>query len=263
MIIVIAESKTMKRDVREVSPVQFSASTPCGEWMADEIMLRLSDYDDSQIGELLGCSPSLARSCRKMIYDFKDKSHGLRALNAFTGVVFRQLKEDEWSEKSREFAGHKLLIISSLYGMLRPLDTVRPYRLDYTSKASPDGEAMYKYLREECTSQLLSILREEGDSEVLMLLPGDAAKCLDIKRLSEEASMASVEFKEFAEGDKKRTPNAGRLKELRGKLLNEIIRNRIASIEGLKDIEADDFLYSGEEIEEKGKTRRRRLEFFC
>lgn len=134
MIILIAESKTMSADQRPVNDTQYAAHTPGGELQAEEIMWNLRQYTEQQIMDMLGCSAALARQCRRMIYDFPDKLCGCPAIEAYTGVVFRHLGLSRWNEGMRSFADKHLRIVSSLYGLLRPSDIIKPYGLTIPQK---------------------------------------------------------------------------------------------------------------------------------
>lgn len=243
MISLIAESKTMSRCLRAVDPGEFDAHRPAGEEQADEIMWHLSSCSEEQISGLLGVSASLARECRKMIYEFPDKLAGLRAIEAFTGVVFRQLDYAAWTAEERAFAESSLRIVSSLYGLLRPADIVRPYRLDYSAKGAPGNISMQMFWKNKCTGDLLSLISGPGSDSVIDLMPGDAAKCFDWKRIRRAARVYKVDFKEYAGDGKLRTPPANKLKEMCGRLLRTIITRRLADIEALKNVEHDDFVF--------------------
>ena len=246
MIFLIAESKTMSRHLSPVDPSAFEARRPAGEEQADEIMWHLSRYGEEEIADLLGVSPSLARECRKMIYEFPDKLVGLRAVEAFTGVVFRQLDYARWTPEERAFADARLRIVSSLYGLLRPSDIVRPYRLDYTAKDAPGNISVQMFWRQKCTDDLLSLVEASADHKIVNLMPGDAAKCFDWKRIRPVADVCAVDFKEYSSAGKLRTPPANKLKEMRGRLLRTVITRQIADLDSMKTAESDDFAFDSE-----------------
>lgn len=227
MITLIAESKTMTHEQLPVSPEEFAAHTPVGETQAEEIIWNLREYTEEQIMEMLGCSATLARDCRRMIYGFADKLTGRRAIEAYTGVVFRQLGADSWSDEMLDFARDRLRIVSSLYGMLRPSDIVKPYRLDYTAKAAPGNLPLHSFWKAACTRHLASLMRADTPQEILNLLPADALKCIDRKLIKHFGPIVTPLFKECTPGGTLRTPPASKLKTMRGRLLREIVERRI------------------------------------
>lgn len=233
MIILIAESKTMSADQRPVNDTQYAAHTLGGELQAEEIMWNLRQYTEQQIMDMLGCSAALARQCRRMIYDFPDKLCGCPAIEAYTGVVFRHLGLSGWNEGMRSFADKHLRIVSSLYGLLRPSDIIKPYRLDYSAKAAPGNIPLQTFWRPKCTVDLASLLSPTPGAAILNLLPGEAMKCLDRKLIKHYGRLITPLFKEYGPGGVLRTPAAGKLKEMRGKLVKEIVTRGISDAAGL------------------------------
>ncbi len=244
MIVLIAESKTMRLRQPEVSPAQYDAHRPEGESIANEIIWNLRESSATEIMDMLGVSESLAYECRKMIYGFPDKLSGLSAIDAFTGVVFRHLAPNNLDENDIDYAENHMRIVSSLYGILKPSEIIKPYRLDYTAKAAPGDVPLYRFWRQKCTETLLSVLSNAGENEVLDLLPADAARMFDWKAVKNRSEVKTVSFMELVENGKTRTPRANRLKELRGKMLRCIIKNRTADLSSLKQLRHDDFIFS-------------------
>lgn len=253
MITLIAESKTMRTDLRPVQHPQF----PEGEPQADEICARIASMSVAQIAAALKVSPAMAIRSRQFALEFIDKHFGLSAIDAFTGVVFRYLDPAGLNAGAREFAAHKLRIISSLYSLLRPDDTVRPYRTDYSSRIAPGDVPLSRWQKGKSTIRLVAALRAEATSEILDLMPAEAAKCFDWKVLCKFAKRHEVRLREMVDAHTVRTPSSNRLKQMRGLLLREIIEKRITSTEELKRLESDNFAYTGED-EEKGV-----LTFLC
>lgn len=253
MITLIAESKTMRTDLLPVKAPRF----PEGEAQADEICARIASMSVAQIAEALKVSPTMALRSRQMALGFPDKRFGLPAVDAFTGVVFRYLDPASFDAAARDFAAHNLRIVSSLYSLLRPDDMVRPYRTDYSSRVAPGDVPLCRWQKGKSTIRLVAALREEGTSEILDLMPAEAAKCFDWKVLRKFAKRHEVRLREMVDAHTIRTPSSNRLKQMRGLLLREIIEKRITSTEELKRLDSDNFVYTGED-EEKGV-----LTFLC
>lgn len=241
-MILIAESKTMAAREGEVSREEFAEHPPLFDGIANAIMDSLRDRTPEQLAAEAGITLRLAASLRRMIYEFPNKSTGLRAIEAFTGVVFRQLKLAEYDESQTEFLYNNVRIISSLYGWLRPCDIIKPYRFDFKSHVAPMGETLMKYWKKDVTIALVKELEAAGDTEIIDLLPSDAAKCVDWKLIKRFANVYKVDFKMYDGTDVMKTPNAGRLKELRGRLLDLIIRNGLSSPADIATLESPDFM---------------------
>lgn len=249
-MILIAESKTMASAETDVSREEFAACRPLFDGIANAIMDSLRDRTPEQLGAEAGITLRLAASLRRMIYEFPNKTTGLRAIEAFTGVVFRQLGVAGYDTEQREFLRDNVRIISSLYGWLRPDDIIKPYRFDFKSHVAPLGETLMKYWKKDVTIALAQELRAKGDTVIIDLLPSDAAKCVDWKLIKRFANVYKVDFKMYdcaAAGiydgtDAMKTPNAGRLKELRGRLLDLIVRNGLSSPADIATLESPDFM---------------------
>lgn len=241
-MILIAESKTMASRETEVSREEFAECRPLFDGIANAIMDSLRDRTPEQLAAEAGITLRLAASLRRMIYEFPNKTTGMRAIEAFTGVVFRQLRLAEYDGAQREFLRDNVRIISSLYGWLRSDDIIKPYRFDFKSHVAPLGETLMKYWRKDVTIALAQELRAKGDTVIIDLLPSDAAKCVDWKLVKRFAKVYKVDFKMYDGTDAMKTPNAGRLKELRGRLLDLIVRNGLSSPADIATLESPDFM---------------------
>ncbi len=239
MLVLIAESKTMTACD---SPVA-AASLPVLEPMATEVMDSLKGFSAEQLAERLRLSLAMARRMWSMIYDFDNKSTGAPAIKAYTGVVFKALAYDTLSDEARQRIDSSTRIVSSLYGWLAPRDTVKAYRLDFTSRVAPGGGTLAAWLQSAVTDCLLRELEASGDKDIVNLLPLDAARCIDRKRV--EAAGARFWRPDFKVNTTAglRTPDAGTLKTLRGSLLRQIAEEDINSPEKLREgassVEAD------------------------
>lgn len=236
MLILIAESKTMLPGEKNIGEQEFVAHTPLCETLADEIMESLRDLTAGELMEQTRLSASLAAKMQKMIYEFGYKAAGNMAIEAYTGVVFKALDYASLSAESRQRCIGRVRIISSLYGWLRPDDIVKPYRLDFTTRLEEGpsaGRTMNAFWRTEVTKCLVKSLQSQNFRSILNLLPADAAKCIDWKTVKRFAKVWKADFSEMREGGVLKTPNAGRLKTLRGYLLRQILEENINDPQGL------------------------------
>ena len=241
-MILIAESKTMASGQREVSPEEFREFPPLFDGIANAIMNSLRGHTLKQLATEAGITLRLAASLQRMIYEFPNTSLGLRAIEAFTGVVFRQLDPSGYNDAQKRVLNNNVRIISSLYGWLRPDDIIKPYRLEFKSHVAPLGETLMKYWKKDVTIALVKELQAYGDTEIIDLLPSDAAKCVDWKLVKRFANVYKVDFKTVSGDEGLKTPNSGRLKELRGRLLDLIIRNGTVTSAGIASLESSDFM---------------------
>lgn len=237
---------------REISQESFLAHHAELDSPVTSIMRSWSEWNIDEISRKIGINLSLAKKMHSFIYDFPNKSVGEEAIRAFTGIVFKALDYDTLPQMAKNNIDKNVRIISSLYGILRPDDIIKPYRLDFTSKVAPTGEAMNLYWRPIVTQILWDTLSERSDFEVLDLMPADAAKTIDWRKISRNVRRIKVDFKEILpdqsyEGELKyKTPNANKLKTLRGQLLRQIALEGISDSRALLKIESPHFVVDHE-----------------
>lgn len=245
MLILIAESKTMLDDQQPVASSTFESHTPPLEEPADSIMGRLADLSQHELIAQTGLTPSLAARLRQQIYEFPNKTMGMKAIEAFTGVVFKALRYDSLSATQQAICQKDVRIISSLYGLLRPDDIIKPYRLDFTAKVAPGGATLCSFWKKDVTVRLVRSLIDGGHGELLSLLPADAAKCLDWKVIKRFCKVWKADFVEIADDGSSRTPAATKLKTMRGTLLRHILCREITRVADLTGLKTDDIICEG------------------
>lgn len=247
-MILIAESKTMMAAERSVSREELEANTPCFEDTASEIMVSLRDLTVGEIAAQLKLSGTLAAKMQKMIYEFPFKTTGNRAIEAYTGVVFKALDFATLTSEAQTRCSNQVRIISSLYGWLRPQDVIKPYRLDFTTRLEEGpsaGKPLNTFWKLHVTKALVNMLHDSGDKEIINLLPADASKCVDWKLVKRFADVWKVDFQEVREGNVLKTPTAERLKALRGSLLRQIVTEGISGASELRSVASELYVCEG------------------
>lgn len=220
MKILLAESKLMAPE-RPVDEKTYRARTPRLEEFADDLMDSLRQLSVPELAERLGLSPSLARRMYECVYNFGNKHLGVSAIEAFDGVAFRNFSFATLPAVARRDARRRIGIISSLYGLLRADDIIKPYRLNFSS--APRHKSMKRVLKPLVTPLLTDDLRKEPGG-VLLLLPADAQACFDVRVLTAAGiRVTTARILQLRDGGRLATPPATRLKEARGLLAREII----------------------------------------
>ena len=245
MKVLIAESKTMREDGVALPAEVFDAHKPAGEEVADEVMHRVALRSVAEICAEVKVSAAMASKILRMAYDFPVKQVGRKAIEAYTGVVFKAFDYESLSADDKIVTAESVRLISSLYGWLRPDDIVKPYRMEFTTRLAPGDKTFIEYWRKDVTIRLVRDLQESDATSVINLLPSDAAKCVDWKLLKRFGKVWKVDFKQLTDGGVYRTPHAGKLKALRGELLREIVMRRISSADELLTLSTDSFLPLG------------------
>ncbi|MDE7470667.1 MAG: YaaA family protein [Paramuribaculum sp.] len=244
MLILIAESKTMGECDAPVTSAEYGSHTPIYEATAEAIMTGVASMTFEELSEKTRLSTAMVRRLQQMAARFPDHSRGTEAIEAYTGVVFKALDYGRLDKSARDMACNDVRIISSLYGWLRPDDIVRPYRLDFGMKLAPDGGRLSAYMKERVNRALAEYLDKNACTDIINLLPGDAAACIDQKAVGKRARIWKIDFRETGPEGHTRTPNAGMLKKLRGELLRQILTETIKTPEEIMAL--------GGESEEEG-----------
>ena len=160
-----------------------------------------------------------------------------QAVYAFSGDVYRGL--DAYSIDNIDFMQITVRIISGLYGLVKPLDLIQPYRLEMGTKLSFDNNKnLYDYWREKITKQLNSELSE--NEPVLNLASYEYFKAIDSKVI--KSDVYSANFKEFKDGKYKTIAIFS--KKARGMMARYIIENNITDINSLKFFNFDRYLFN-------------------
>ena len=247
MLALIAESKTMTHSpVNNIINAMPSPRIPEFEEEASKIAGTLSRIPVSDLAEEIGVTQGLAVKASKLFYDFPFKDSAQEAISLFQGDVFRALDFFSLSEEQRNAAYKKIKIISSLYGILNPDDTIKPYRLEFNSSCLPLTDNLIKFWKPKVTISLGKQIKEKNETLLLNLLPGDAAKIIDWKLLKNFSTVFSPSFKIIDESGRLKTPNSGKIKEARGKFLRDCLINNY-SYDDLFNLNTDFFYYSPED----------------
>ncbi len=245
MIILIAESKSMRDECRALTAIA-SEHEPQFERQAAEIIDILSTMDAAKMASELKLGPKNAARLSREVYDFAHKSCASPAIEAFTGVVYKALDYSTLPPEAVSRLESTLKIVSTLYGLLRPDDLIKNYRLDFNMKVAPDGKSLSAFWKPKLTIALVKALKESGECEVLNLLPLDASRCFDWKLIKNFADVYVANFKEYADGGELRTPRAERLKFLRGTLLRHILISGMTSCAELRNLDTPTLVYDSD-----------------
>lgn len=248
MIVLLAESKRMSRVQMPVRAGEYVGHRPEYDREAGALMEMMSHWSHPELAARLRISGGLAREMWEYVRDFADKSQGFKAISGFVGVAFKALDWDTIEPDARAWAESRLLVVSSLYGLLRPYDIIKPYRLDYAVRVSLDGSADAASYNALNTMSLVKRLQQTGETEVLDLMPADASRTFDWKLIRSFARVYAPDFKVIADASSipvsdegtlpagaLTTPPATRLKQLRGLMARHVATARTGSFAALEE----------------------------
>ncbi|WP_158174932.1 peroxide stress protein YaaA [Grimontia hollisae] len=170
------------------------------------------------------------------------------AILAFKGDVYTGLEAETFSEEDFDWAQDHLRMLSGLYGLLRPLDLMQPYRLEMGTKlANARGANLYQFWGDIITGELNAALKAQGDNVLVNLASNEYFKSVNPKLL--DGQVITPVFKDQKNGQYKVISFFA--KKARGMMARYIIDNRIDSVEALKAFNMAGYGFCAEESNSK------------
>ena len=213
----------------------------CFEKEAEFLNSILKRKSPKELSDLMGVSSKIADLNYERNHEWSlpfTKKNSRQAVYAFSGDVYRGLDAYSIDNSKIDFMQSTVRIISGLYGLIKPLDLIQPYRLEMGTKLSFDNNKnLYDYWREKITNQLNSELTE--NEPVLNLASNEYFKVLDSKVI--RSDIYSANFKKLKDGQYKTI--AIYSKKARGMMTRFIIDNKISKISDLKSFDYDGYVY--------------------
>ena len=150
----------------------------------------------------------------------------------FNGDTYVGLKADTLNKREMAFAQKHLRILSGLYGILRPLDLIQPYRLEMGARFNPPHRAnLYEFWDSRITDNLNALLDDQNDKTLVNLASSEYFKSVRAKELV--GPVLTPIFREIKDGQSRTIGMFA--KQARGTMARFIITNRVDKTEGLKD----------------------------
>lgn len=167
--------------------------------------------------------------------------HGRAALLAFKGDVYTGLDAASLTEDDFTYAQTHLRILSGLYGVLKPLDLMLPYRLEMGTRLSNvRGNDLYAFWGEQITKQLNRALVEQGDDLVVNLASNEYFKAVKPAKL--DGRVITPVFKDLKNGQYKIISFYA--KKARGMMVRYLIEHRVTELAQLNKFDAGGYDYS-------------------
>ena len=237
MKLVISPAKSLNYDSK--LPTGFSSES-CFLNEAKELNTLLKKKSPKALSELMHISPKLGALNyeRNQNWSLPFSSDNARqAIYAFNGDVYRGLDAYTISEEKLDVLQNTVRIISGLYGLLKPLDLIQPYRLEMGTKF-PVGKNknLYEFWRKKITTALNDELYE--DELLVNLASQEYFKAIDAKAL--KTPLIHVDFKEFKNGQFKTIAIFS--KRARGLMTRYIVDSNAQNVEDLKNFNTDRYI---------------------
>jgi len=239
MIAIISPAKSLNFESN--APIDVS-TLPLFIKEADYLAGKLGKLKSSQLGSLLDISPKLAHLNAERYASWKT-AISKQAIYAYNGDVYDGMEANTFSGQEIEFAQNHLRIISGLYGLLQPLDLIKPYRIDMgTSFSTPKGENLYKFWGDKITDELKKNLKISGSNILINLASQEYFAAVNTKKL--KARIITPSFKDRS--NDKYAMISFFAKKARGMMSRFIIQNAITDHEMLVGFDAGGYHFNHE-----------------
>lgn len=244
MLLVLSPAKSLDY---ETAPSTKEHTLPDFITEASQLIGVLRKYSLSDVAELMGLSDKLAALNVARYEQWSKKfteQNSKQAILAFNGDVYEGLDAPNLSKKSLKFAQDHVRVLSGLYGVLRPLDLMQPYRLEMgTSLTNPKGRDLYAFWGDKVTNKLNEDLSAHKNKVLLNLASDEYFKVVKPAKLS--AELVSPVFQDEKAGQYKIISFYA--KRARGLMTKFIVENQIDTPDALKDFNLEGYRYAAKE----------------
>ncbi|HDZ55985.1 MAG TPA: peroxide stress protein YaaA [Pseudomonas xinjiangensis] len=240
MLMVISPAKTLDYETRSVASKH---TLPRYLEHSEELINVLREKSPQEIAQLMSISDKLASLNVARYGSWENratKPNSKQALLAFKGDVYTGIQAEDFSAADFDFAQQHLRMLSGLYGLLRPLDLIQPYRLEMgTRLANSRGKDLYAFWGDRISEWLNKDLLAQKDDVLLNLASQEYFGAVRPKAL--KARVIDTVFKDQKNGQYKIVSFYA--KKARGLMARYVIKERLTDPEGLKDFTLDGYYF--------------------
>lgn len=232
MLHVISPAKTLDFDT---APAIADYTQPQFLEHSQELINQVRQLKPADISSLMNISDKLGELNAQRFHDWQlpfNPQNAKQAVLAFKGDVYTGMQAELFSKKDFKFAHEHLRILSGLYGLLRPLDLIQPYRLEMgTGLVNARGKNLYQFWGDIITDALNRELKQRKERVLVNLASNEYWGAVDGKKL--DAEIITPVFKDAKNGQYKIISFFA--KKARGMMSAYIIQNQVKHSEALKD----------------------------
>ncbi len=209
-----------------------------------ELVTVLKTKTADELKSLMSISDNLAELKDGRYQNFSKRfthKNSKRAVLAFKGDVYLGLDVEDFTEEDFEYAQKHLRILSGLYGLLKPMDRIQPYRLEMGTRLETEkGSNLYQYWDTEITNLVNKDLRGTGNKAIINLASNEYFKSVRPKALKGE--LYHINFKDEKNGEYKVISFFA--KKARGMMCRFAIKNKITEPEHLKGFDLGGYVFN-------------------
>lgn len=241
MLMILSPAKTLDYE----SPVPaLPLTTPGFVKEAKALIGILREFSVQDVATLMDLSDKLAALNVARYAEWSPRfteANSRAAVLAFKGDVYEGMEAWTFDADDHAFAQQHLRILSGLYGVLRPLDRLQPYRLEMgTSLKNPKGNTLYAWWGDAIAQALNASLAERGTDVLINLASEEYNKAALTKAL--KARVITPQFREEKDGKFKMVSFYA--KKARGLMAGHVVRQRLTDPERLKEFDAGGYAFN-------------------
>lgn len=248
MLILLSPSKTQDFEQKVTVP---TTTIPRALGETQQLIKQLKALSMSELAQLMEISPKLAELNYHRYQQFTvpfTPDNAKPALTSFQGDVYSEIEVEHYTQEDFLFAQTHLRILSGLYGLLKPLDLIQPYRLEMGTKLSnARGKDLYHFWGDKITKLVNEDLATTHASALINLASQEYAGAITTAQLTQP--VITPVFKEKRAGALKVIGLMA--KRARGAMANAIIRQRLTQPQQLKSLEMLGYRYQASLSNEK------------
>lgn len=242
MIAIISPAKSLDFDSK---PEIKKHTQPAFLNEAKRVNERLKQLGETDLIKLMGISAKLAKLnvVRNLSWTTPFNSENAKqAVFAFNGDVYEGMQATYFSEEQADFAQNHIRILSGLYGLLKPLDLIQPYRLEMGTKLAVNGNKdLYQFWQSTVTKELNKQVNADG-GKLINLASAEYFKAVDLKKFT--GTVITPEFKDNKDGKYKIISFYA--KKARGLMCRFIVQNKIKDPEHLKAFDLEGYYFNND-----------------
>lgn len=212
----------------------------------------MKNYKKEDIQKLMSLSDSLTELNYNRFQSFKNEfslnENSKQAMYLFKGDVYDKMDVNNYTENDLNFAQAHIRILSGLYGYVRPLDLIQPYRLEMGKKVvNSEGADLYAFWKNKTVTK---INEENPNGYIINLASNEYFKSIDKKSL--KATLININLKQNKNGQVKTIGLMA--KRARGLMADYIIKNKIEDLKSIKEFNSEDYVFREDLSDDKNFT---------
>lgn len=241
MITLLSPTRTM--NMAPVSGTYPNATVPRFLPEAERIVAGVKTFSAKELADMMNLSPETAENDYHYFQQFNSPTTiQKQAVLAYNGTVYQRLNARSFNEKDFQYTQKHLRIISTLYGLIRPLDAIKAYRLMFSLKVPGlNAENLYQFWKPVITKALIDDMIAD-DGILINLASEEIFKSIDTSKIPDNLRIIQIRFKEHRNGSYKGIQMYS--KQSRGNMAHYIVKNQIKHPEDIQHFNRDGYVFN-------------------